>query len=200
MSRRASWPNFMVVKGMSIKILRTESKSDLAKLRAEIERDLDPTNFIEREFVDDIVYHTWNMRRYQRAENGIHNNALRKALAQILYEILLPPSPAMGTKCWMSAQHLAHGWLLDPQSTRQVASMLKEEGRDESAIEAHAQTLVADDLANARRMVESARVGRDRAFRSIAKYRKSLAVHLRRNSDRALAADQARLLTKAQEN
>jgi hypothetical protein len=28
--------------------LRTESKSDFAKLQAEVERDIGPTNFIER--------------------------------------------------------------------------------------------------------------------------------------------------------
>jgi hypothetical protein len=185
---------------MAFKILRTESESDMAKLRAEVESGIGPTDFIERGFVEDIVRYTWDIKRYERVETGILNNALRKALAQILNEILLPPSAAWAHKCWMSAQQLAHGWLLDPQTNRQVASQLKEAGLDESAITAKAQALVAGDIANARRMVESARVGRDRALRSLAKYRKSLAVHLRRNSDRALAADQAPLLTKAQEN
>ena len=100
---------------MPFNILRTELKSDLAKLRADIEGDIDPTDFIEREFVDDIVYHTWDMMRYQRVETGIFDNALRKALAQILNEILLPPSTAMVAECWMSSQRLSHGWLLDPE-------------------------------------------------------------------------------------
>jgi len=182
---------------MSFNILRTESKSEFAKLKAEVESGIDPTDVFERGFVDDIVHHTWGIKRYQRVETGILNNALRKALAQILYEILLPPSKAMATKCWMSAQRLAHGWLLDPQSNRQVASLLKEAGLDESAIAAKAHTLVADDLANANRMSKSAREGRDRALRSIAKYRKSLAVQLRQNSDRALVADQAPLIAGA---
>ena len=185
---------------MPFNILRTESKADLAKLRADVQRGIVPTDFIERGFVEDIEYHTWDMRRYQRVVTGILNNALRKALAQILNEILLPPATAMAIKCWMSAQRLSHGWLLDPESKRQVASLLKEAGLDESAIEAKAYTLVSDDLEKANRMLKSAREGRDKALRSIAKYRKSLAVQLQRNSDRVLAADQVPLIAGGEEN
>ena len=86
------------------------------------------------------------------------------------------------------------------RDNRRVASLLKEAGLDEFAIEAKAYTLVADDLENANRMLKSAREGRDKALRSIAKYRKSLAVQLRRNSDRALVADQAPLIAGGEEN
>ena len=65
---------------MSFNILRTESKSDFAKLQADVQRDIDPTDFIERRFVDDIVHHTWDIKRYERVETGILDNALRKAL------------------------------------------------------------------------------------------------------------------------
>jgi hypothetical protein len=185
---------------MAFNILRTESKSDLAKLRADIEGSIDPTDLIERGFVDDTVYHTWDIMRYQRVANGILDNALRRALAQILNEILLPPSTAMADESWMSSQRLSHGWLVDPATNRQLASLLKEAGFDESAIEAKAYTLVADDLENANRMLNSARDGRDKALRSIAKYRKSLAVQLRRTSDRVLIADQAPLIAGGKEN
>jgi hypothetical protein len=185
---------------MAFNILRTESKSDLAKLRADIEGSIDPTDLIERGFVDDIVYHTWDIMRYQRVANGILDNALRRAFAQILNEILLPPSTAMADESWMSSQRLSHGWLVDPATNRQLASLLKEAGFDESAIEAKAYTLVADDLENANRMLKSARDGRDKALRSIAKYRKSLAVQLRRTSDRVLIADQAPLIAGGKEN
>lgn len=183
---------------MSFNILRTESKSDLAKLLADAE-GINPTDFIEREFVNDIAYHTWEIRRLERVKTGIPNNALRRALARILNEILLPPS-AMAFECWMSSEHLSHGWLLNLQSDRQVAVLLKEAGYDESAIEAEAYRLVADDLEKVNRMLKSEREGRDKALRSIAKYRKSLAAQLRLNSDRVLAADQAPLIGRSEEN
>ena len=185
---------------MSFNVLRTELKADLAKLRADIRQGIEPTDFIERGYVEDTVYHTWDIMRYQRVTTGILNNALRKALAGILSEILLPPSTARAIECWVSSQRLSHGWLLDPESKCQVISLLKEAGLDESAIEAKAYTLVADDLEKANRMLESAREGRDRALRSIAKYRKSLAAQLRRNSDRVLAADQVPLIAGGEEN
>jgi hypothetical protein len=185
---------------MSFNVLRTESKADWAKLRADISQDIEPIDFIEREYVQDVVYHTWDIMRYQRVTTGILNIALRKALAQILSEILLPPSTFMVVERWKSSQQLSHGWLLDPESKRQVSSLLKEAGLDESSIEAKAYTLVADDLEKANRMLESAREGRDRALRSIAKYRKSLAAQLRRNSDRVLAADQVPPIAGGQEN
>src|SRR6185312_6253619 len=97
------------------------------KLLADAE-GMNPIDFIEREFVDDIAYHTWEIRRYQRVKAGILNNALRKALAQILCEIFLPPSTAMPNERWMASQRLSHGWLLDPESNRQVSSLLKEAG------------------------------------------------------------------------
>src|ERR1700692_3666152 len=172
---------------MPFNVLRTESKADLAKIRAEITQDIQPIDFIEREYVEDVVCYTWDIMRYQRVKTGILNNALRTALAQILNEILLPPSTAMAVKCWMASQHLSHGWLLDPESKRRVSSLLKEAGFDESAIEAKAYTLVAADLEKADRMLNSAREGRDKALRSLAKYRKSLAIQLRRNSDLVLA-------------
>lgn len=185
---------------MSINILRTESKSDLAELEADIIECINPTDFIERDYVEDIVHHTWHIRRYQRVATGIINNALRQALAQILNEILLPPSARWADKTWTSSQCLSHGWLLDPESKRQVATLLREAGLDASAIEAKAYTLVADDLENANRIVEFAQEGREKALRRIAKYRKSFAVQLRRVSDRALEEDQAPLTARDEEN
>jgi hypothetical protein len=173
-------------------ILRTESQSDYDKLKADFVKDLNPTDAIERRFVDEIVQYTWEMERYQRAGTGIHNGALRRAVALTLHEILLPPSTGrMSNKSLMSAQSLSYGWLLDPQSNRRVASQLEEAGYDESIIDGKALVLEADNIAYANRMVKSAQEGRDRAYRALAKYRKSSAGQLRQKADRVLAADQA---------
>jgi transcriptional regulator of heat shock response len=178
---------------MPFNVLRTESKADLARLRAEITQDIRPIDFIEREYVEEVVCHTWDIRQYQRVKTGTLNYELRTALAQILNEILLPPT-AMVLESRKASQNLSHGWLIDPESRRQVSILLQEAGLDESAIEAKAYTLVADDLEKANRMLNSAREGREKALRWLAKYRKSLAIQLRRNSDLVLAADEAPLV------
>jgi hypothetical protein len=112
---------------MSLKILRTESKFDLVKLLANAE-GMNPSDFIERKLVNDIAHRTWEIRRDERVKTGILDSALRKPLAQILNEILLPPSATMAIKCWMSSQHLLHEWMLDLEGKRQVASLLEEAG------------------------------------------------------------------------
>ena len=160
----ASWPNLKGTGACHLTYYGPESKADLAKLEADIRQGIEPTDFIKHEYVEDMAYHTWDIMRYQRVTTGILNNALRRALAQILNEILLPPSTALAIKCWMSSQRLSHGWLLDPESKRRVLSLLKEAGLDESAIEAKAYTLVADDLEKANRMLKSAREGRTGPF------------------------------------
>lgn len=186
---------------MTFKILRTESKSDYDKLQAEFVECLNPTNVIERRYVDEIVQYTWEMMRYQRVATGIHNSALRRALAQILHEILLPPSTAtMTNKSLISAQHISYWWTIDPQGNRQVASLLKEAGRDVSEVEGRAHVLEADNIAHANRMFRSAQEGRDNTLRSMAKYRKRWAVQARQNSDRVLAADQAARIADGEED
>jgi hypothetical protein len=69
-------------------------------------------------------------------------------------------------------------------------SLLQEAGFDESAIEAEAFRLVADDLRNIYQMLDAAQARRERTLKSIAKYRKIFQDQLRRSSDRFIAADQ----------
>ena len=140
-------------------ILRTESEADFADLQAEIVRDFHPTDFAEREYVNDVVHHTWNIRRYRRVAAGIQNNALRRALQRIVNEILLPPSATTFVRSWIASQHLSHSWLLDPAGRRRVESLLKEAGLGLSAIEAQAHMLVVDHVEHANRMEEAARAG-----------------------------------------
>jgi hypothetical protein len=137
--------------------------------------------------------------RYRRVKTGLLNNALRIALTKILNDIRLPAAlnPSHG---WLIADGLSHGWLFDKEDRRQVLSLLQEAGFDESAIEAGAYRLVADDLEKADRMIHSAQAGRDKALRSIAKYRKSFADRLRRSSDRTLAADEVPSIANDAEN
>jgi hypothetical protein len=186
---------------MRLNVLRTESKAELAKLEAEISQDLEPSDFMERQWVQDILYCTWCIIFYERVVTNILNNALRNALTGILNEILLPPSSNPRTlKALVASKQLAYGWLLDAESKRQVSALLKEAGLDESAIEAKAYILVADHLEKANRMLNSQREARDKALRSIAKYRKSVAVLLRRNSDRVLAADKVSFIANGEMN
>jgi hypothetical protein len=177
------------------KVLRTESKVDAVKILAAISQDIGPIDFLERIWVQEAAFYTWDTMRYRRVKTGILDNALTKALERILNRVKFPGPLSMNQKLYLedrkASEILAHEWLNDPEGRRRVLSLLEEAGFDESAIEAEAYTMVAKDLENADRMLKAAQEGRDKALRSLAKYRKSLAAHVRRNSDRVLAADEA---------
>ncbi|SHH72090.1 hypothetical protein [Bradyrhizobium erythrophlei] len=177
------------------KVLRTESKADAVKILAAISQDIGPIDFLERIWVQEAAFYTWDTMRYRRVKTGILDNALTKALERILNRVKFPGPLSMNGKLHLedrkASEILAHEWLNDPEGRRRVLSLLEEAGFDESAIEAEAYTMVAKDLENADRMLKAAQEGRDKALRSLAKYRKSLAAHVRRNSDRVLAADEA---------
>ena len=66
---------------MPINVLRTESKADLDAIQAEVAQGIEPVDFIERGYVEDVVCHTWGIARFQRVATGILNNALRPSKA-----------------------------------------------------------------------------------------------------------------------
>ena len=186
-----------------LNVLRTEAKDDLAAVLAQIRQYIEPKDPIEEMYVRDQAHYAWQLMRARRIETAILNNALERALKQILRQILQPPIDHSkyglldGEQLQSDLQQrefqsskLAHEWLFDAAAKGRVSDLLREAGLDESAIEAEAFCLVADDLEKARRMVKSAEDGRDKALRSIDKHRKNFAKRLRRASDRVLAADQ----------
>lgn len=131
----------------SLNVLQTESSSDFAQLLADFIQDIRPANAFEKTCVHDITSDTWDIMRYRRIKNGRLNNALKSALTKILCRLEFTRS---------AAENLASQWLYFPESKRQVMSLLQEAGFDESAIEAEAFRLVADDLRNIYQMLDAA--------------------------------------------
>jgi hypothetical protein len=177
-------------------VLRTESKAEHDQLFADFTRDIEPRDIFERSYVEDIVFHTWEIMRYRRVKNGILGNRFRAAVESLLFQIQLPPSPSRLSERSDAARTIAYEWQLCSEGQKRVLAMLNVAGLDESAIEAAAFRLVVDDLEKADRMLSAAEAGRDKALRSIVKYRKSFANQLRLVSDRALAADEALIIAK----
>jgi hypothetical protein len=172
-------------------VLQTESKDDFDKLLADANQDIGPRDFIERQHVRDVVCYIWDIMRYRRIINGLINNELRSAVAQIVRPMLGRPGNLVRfCDNYLAAEDLAFEWMIFQETKRRVRSLLKEAGLDESAIEAAAFRKVADDLEQVQRMLRSAEAGRDGALRSIAKYRKSLGDKVRRYSDRTLAVEE----------
>ena len=173
-----------------LSVLQTESKDGLAKLLDEAIQEIGPSNFIERRYVEDVVSYIWDIMRYRRIINGLLNNALREAIVQIVRPTLgRPRDPLRFVQVLRAAQDTADEWMLFKETKRRVSSLLKESGLDESAFEAEAFRGVAEHLERTNRMLQLAEAGRDRALRSIVKYRKNFADKVRRYSDLTVAAD-----------
>jgi hypothetical protein len=170
----------------SLRILRTESKDDLNKLFDDISRDIQPADSIEKLWVGDIVSLTWDIMRYRRIKTGLLANS-SKIVVEFLFDSLLPQN-ADGR--WAS-EGLKFDWSgLDSEAKRRAEAFLLDAGIDEVAIEARAYKAAADALDQVGRMENAAQAARDKALRSIAKYRKSFAAKLQRSTDRVLAADE----------
>jgi hypothetical protein len=135
--------------------------------------------------------------RYRRITTGIFNDALRIGLSRILSRIKFPENngvfgldPKLGEENRQGSARLAHHWFAnDPESKRLVSCLLEEAGLDETAIEAKAFAIAADELERANQLSDVANREFERAYHSLAKYRKKLAVHVQRNVNRVLAAD-----------
>jgi hypothetical protein len=183
-------------------VLRTESKDDQAKLLADVSQYIGPTNPIESVYVQDWVSHEWDARRYRRISTDLLNNALKRAVEQILHQILFPVAtniPRLVDK-WFAIEDLSYQWLFDKEVRRRVSSMVREAGLNESAIEAKAFTLAADDLQKVNRLRMSAEAARDKALHSIAELRNGLAKKLQRYSDQAMAANQTPSIANDEKN
>src|ERR1700738_3825350 len=72
----------------------------------------------------------------------------------------------------------------------QVATLLRKFGLDEAAVEAEAFRLRAEDLERFDRMLALAEVRRDKALRSIADFRQSMAEQIKHTTDRILENDE----------
>ena len=89
----------------------------------------------------------------------------------------------------LDAAELARNWFTDKEAQARVTQLLRQFQMDETAIEAEAFRLCAEDVERLDRMVALAEVRRDRALRSIADYRQSLAKQIKKSTDRILEND-----------
>jgi hypothetical protein len=167
-------------------LLRTESKQERDELVRELTEEIQPRGRIEREYVNDIAYLTWEIMRYRRFKTATINNAFRVALEETLRSIDADPFSLPGCD---TAHELAHGWFSDEESKERALGLLEKAGLDEMAIEAQAFVLKLTEIERIDRFLVSAEVRRDKALRTLASYQESFAQKVQQSSDRVLAAD-----------
>jgi hypothetical protein len=184
-------------------LLITESPDEFEMRRKELCEEVQPKGVIERNYVDDIAYLTWDILRFRRWKADIINTALVDALAGLLTH--LQPRPDEGEFLELvqmeqllahqrKAKALAHAWFDDEKAQTKVANLLQKYGLDVTALEAEAFRLRAEDLERCERLQAAAEIRRDKALRFVSKLRKKFGERLRKSSDRILQDEGAPLV------
>ena len=166
-------------------LLITESADEFGALRDAFEREIKPRGIIEQMYVHDICSIVWEVLRLRRCKVVIINSAFRRALEDLLVQLLRQPGQPeydVGDE----AQALAHAWFTDKEAKTQVSETLSRFDLDEAAIEAEAIRRSSSDLELLDRMLTSLESRRNKALGCVAEYRASLAHQLRENSDRII--------------
>jgi hypothetical protein len=175
-------------------ILITESAKSFASRRNLLHAEIQPNGVIERELVDDIAALTWEISRLRRLKSGIINYAFRYALQMILRQLSRRDDFASYRDYERAAEDLADRWFTDKDAKTEVAELFRAFQLDETAIEAEAFRMRADDLERLDRMLALATARRDKALYVLAEYRNSLAKALEKASDGVLEESDVPLL------
>jgi hypothetical protein len=170
-------------------LLITESADEFAALLAALRQEIKPNGMIENIYLEDLAAIVWEIQRLRRCKAGIVNNAFRAALQSLLKQLLVTPNILDRLESEAEAVALADGWFANRKTEKQVMAILHEFDLDETAIEAEAVRLTWSDLELFDKMHASLRSRLDKALRSVADYRDSLARQMRQSSDRILEND-----------
>ena len=168
-------------------VLKTESEDEFVKMVEKLERDIQPENFIEELYVNEVAALTWEIIRYRRCKTAIITNANHTALKSILLQIRFKPKSSET----LAADRLAHEWYYSQKAKEDIAALLKEAGRDESAVEAEAFRQRLSEIEKIDRLLASVEARRDKALRCIGQYREGFAKRLQQSTASVVAADAA---------
>jgi hypothetical protein len=171
-----------------VPVLITESQDDLARVRETLTAEIRPNGAIEDMYLDEVTQNVWEILRLGRCKTAIINSSLRTALQNVITQMLREPQ-SFETAVMGNAETLAHAWFRDPVSKQEVTSLLEKFGLDESAVEAEAMRLCANDLEQIDRLMRFAQARRDKALVYIAQYRGDFGNQLRRSGAKMIDCD-----------
>jgi hypothetical protein len=180
-------------------LLITESADEFNALHDAFEREIKPQGIIEQMYVHDICAIVWEILRLRRCKAVIINAAFRRALENLLKQLLRQPGQSE-YDVQDEAEDLAQAWFTDQEAKKQVSEILARFDLDESAIEAEAIRSSSSDLELLDRMLTSLESRRNKALGCVAEYRVSLGQQLRESADRVIDGEGVLRLEDAASN
>jgi hypothetical protein len=172
-------------------LLTTESRKDFLCLRKAYYDEIQPSNAIERHFVNWIVMLAWEVLRLLRIKAGLINGALLEALKNLLEQALSSDEFEHH-----AAEDLARRWFVDDVVKAEVATLLARLGLDEASIEAEAYRLRAAEIESVDRLLTCKQQSLEGALRFIGKLRKKLGDRLRQCSAERLEDNAAPIVVE----
>lgn len=168
-------------------LLVSESRDEFDSIRGAIIAAVKPTDFIEKLYVSDVTFYTWEVYRLRRTKIATLNLGFESALRSILLQLLRhahndwSPEEIIAT-----AGDLASNWFHEKGVQKLVRELLQQQGLDETAIELQTIRRSMKELEMLDRMLASAEARRDKALLRVAEYRAEFACLLRQASDRVI--------------
>jgi hypothetical protein len=163
-------------------LLTTESRKEFLRFRKAYDDEIQPSNAIERHFVDWIAMLAWEVLRFLRIKAELINCALLEALQNLLKQALSSEGFDFPYQRDNAAEDLATRWFVDDEAKAEVATLLAQLGLDQTAMEAEAYRLRAAEIESVDRLLTSKQRSLEDALRFIGKLRKNLGDRLRQSS------------------
>jgi hypothetical protein len=167
-------------------VLLTESIAEFVALRKQLYDEIRPDGIIEQGWVDDLAAVMWEIMRLLRIRAEILNGAFYKALQKILKQVWSEDFEDYLARD-RAIEDLAWQWLAnDSDAQAKVSKLLGQHQFDETAIEAQAFRMRADDLAKLDFVLSRAELRREKLLAAIATFRQGLGKLVRQVSDQLL--------------
>ena len=167
-------------------VLITESVEEFVVLRSRLYDEIRPNGIIEEGWVDDLAAVIWEIMRLLRIRAEILNGAFYEAMKKILQQVWSEDFEDYSLRN-RAIEDLAWQWLGNDSDARaKVSEMLGHHQLDETAFEAEAFRLRAEDLDKLDWMLSRAELRREKLLTAIAAFRQGLGKVLRHLSDELL--------------
>jgi hypothetical protein len=172
-------------------VLITESVDEFVALRKALYDEVGPNGAIEQGFAEDLAAVLWEIMRLLRIKAEILNGAVCEALQNILKRVWNEDFEDSFERD-RAIEDLSWQWLgKDSDAKAKVSELLGQHQLDETAIEAEAFRMRAEDLEKLDYMLSRAELRREKLLTGIAAYRDALGKRVRQVSDQMLKQDNA---------
>ena len=147
-----------------------EDASDFEEFAARIRAALKPSNAIEEIYVDDAIFHGWEVRRWRRAKGGLLWASSPAALSRVLGRLAVKPL----------ATTLADGWAKgDPTAVAKVEALMASAGLNYDVTLGEAMAAKIDVMAGFDELMASAEGRFTTALKELERYRAGAAKAVR---------------------